>query len=176
MSIFLANSFPNAESCGRLYVKGQSGFTLIELLIAMLILSGGLLGLVATQTLSLKKNNSAYQLSQATQYAYDLADRMRANRQALTVYTTKTMAQVEKKDDCLPDPPNKPLTNDCTPSVMAENDLYEWYKELKFHLPGFDVTTKPSVTNGIYTITIKWDENQDGDHTNDHEFTTSFRL
>jgi type IV pilus assembly protein PilV len=56
-----------------------SGFTLIEVLIAMLILSVGLLGLAGFQASSARNNTSAYNRSQATQLAYDLADRIRAN-------------------------------------------------------------------------------------------------
>ena len=57
----------------------NAGFTLIEVLIAMLVLAVGLLGLAGLQATSLRNNQSAYNRSQATQLAYDLADRMRAN-------------------------------------------------------------------------------------------------
>ncbi|MCX7101946.1 MAG: type IV pilus modification protein PilV, partial [Methylobacter sp.] len=60
-------------------MKQTAGFTLIEVLIAMLVLAVGLLGLAGLQATSLKSNQSAYNRSQATQLAYDLADRMRAN-------------------------------------------------------------------------------------------------
>ncbi len=60
-------------------MKTNTGFTLIEVLIAMLVLAVGLLGLAGLQATSLRNNQSAYNRSQATQLAYDLADRMRAN-------------------------------------------------------------------------------------------------
>ncbi|MCS6948044.1 MAG: type IV pilus modification protein PilV, partial [Steroidobacteraceae bacterium] len=58
------------------------GFTLIEALIAVLVLSIGLLGIAGLQLASLQTNSVAYQRSQATMLAYDLLDRMRANRTA----------------------------------------------------------------------------------------------
>lgn len=63
------------------YKKNQAcGFSLLEVLISVLILSIGLLGLAALQASSLKANHGAYQKSQATYLAYDIVDRMRANR------------------------------------------------------------------------------------------------
>lgn len=59
-----------------------AGFTLIEVMVAMLILSIGLLGMAGLQAVSLKMNQSAQHSSQATFLAYDIIDRMRANRQA----------------------------------------------------------------------------------------------
>jgi type IV pilus assembly protein PilV len=58
----------------------QSGFTLVEALVALIVLSIGLLGVAALQLSSLRANTSAAYRSQATFLAYDIADRMRANR------------------------------------------------------------------------------------------------
>ena len=63
-------------------VRRIVGFTLIEVMVAMLILSIGLLGMAGLQAVSLKMNQSALHSSQATFLAYDIIDRMRANRQA----------------------------------------------------------------------------------------------
>jgi len=56
-----------------------TGFTLIEVLVAVVVLAGGLLGLAALQVTSLSSNQTAYNRSQATQLAYDIADRMRTH-------------------------------------------------------------------------------------------------
>jgi type IV pilus assembly protein PilV len=58
----------------------QSGFTLVEVLVAVVVLAVGLLGLAGLQVTSVRFNNSAYLRSQATNLAYDIADRIRANR------------------------------------------------------------------------------------------------
>ena len=58
----------------------QRGTTLIETLVALLVLSIGLLGVAALQVNALQNNQMAHVRSQASVLAYDLADRMRANR------------------------------------------------------------------------------------------------
>jgi type IV pilus assembly protein PilV len=60
----------------------QRGTTLIETLVALLVLSIGLLGVAALQVNALQNNQMAHVRSQASVLAYDLADRMRANRAA----------------------------------------------------------------------------------------------
>ena len=60
----------------------QRGFTLMEVLIAILILSIGMLGMAGLQTRSLQMNQSAHLSSQASYLAYEIVDRMRANRTA----------------------------------------------------------------------------------------------
>ena len=56
------------------------GFTLLEILIAVGVLSIGLLGIAGLQALGQRSNHSAYLRSQATALAYDMIDRMRANK------------------------------------------------------------------------------------------------
>ncbi|MGI9304444.1 MAG: type IV pilus modification protein PilV, partial [Gammaproteobacteria bacterium] len=60
--------------------KKIRGFTLLEVLIATVVLSIGLIGLAALMIQGQKFNRSALNRSQATFIAYDMADRMRANR------------------------------------------------------------------------------------------------
>ena len=61
-----------------------AGFSLIEVLVALVVLSVGLLGLAALQQNAVRFNHDAYLRSQATVLAYDIADRIRGNRQAAT--------------------------------------------------------------------------------------------
>ncbi len=60
--------------------RSEGGFSLIEVLVSVVILSLGLLGVAGMQVLSLQSGHSAYQRSQATWVANDLADRLRARR------------------------------------------------------------------------------------------------
>jgi len=145
----------------------NTGFTLIEVLIAMLVLAVGLLGLAGLQATSLKNNQSAYNRSQATQLAYDLADRMRANVAGKTTYTTGTATATSA---CL-------TTTGCTKEAMAENDLKEWNDAISATLPSGATGTVTSPSAGVYTITINWDDNRDGSvNTSDPNFQTSFQL
>jgi len=97
----------------------NTGFTLIEVLIAMLVLAVGLLGLAGLQATSLRNNQSAYNRSQATQLAYDLTDRMRANVAGKATYTAMLPSAAAAKSACLSLP-------GCAKEGMAENDLYQW--------------------------------------------------
>lgn len=89
----------------------QHGFSMVEVLVALLILSIGLLGLAGMQTRSVQMNQSAAQSSQANFLAYDILDRMRANRNAaVNGDYNRTLTQ-----------PVPTATN-----TLANRDLREW--------------------------------------------------
>lgn len=144
-----------------------TGFTLIEVLVSMLILSVGLLGLAGLQVASLRNNQSAYNRSQATQLAYDLADRMRTNVLGVATYTTIPPSRATAKASCL-------TTTGCSQDSMAENDLYEWNSAVSAILPnGIGTITAAA---GELTVTINWDDDRDGVGSNNLQFQTSFQL
>ena len=64
----------------RSFPRRQRGVTLIEILITLLVLAVGLLGLAALQGISLQSGQVAYNATQATNVAYEIADFARANR------------------------------------------------------------------------------------------------
>lgn len=147
------------------------GFTLIEVLIAMIVLAIGLLGFAGLQAASLRNNQSSYNRSQATQLAYDLADRMRANPGAANSYLTSTMAPADAvaQADCTT------VSASCTNQDMAQNDLFEWNAAMTSILPA--AAGSVTVAGNTYTITINWDDNRDGNvDTNDPNFQMSFQL
>lgn len=150
----------------------NAGFTLIEVLIAMVVLAVGLLGLAGLQATSLRNNQSAYNRSQATQLAYDLADRMRANVAGKATYTSILPGAATAKTNCLPT--TMPVTG-CSPAEMAENDLFEWNLAVTTTLPsGVGII---AVATGVYTITINWDDDRNGNtDSKDPNFQTSFQL
>ncbi len=146
----------------------NAGFTLIEVLIAMLVLAVGLLGLAGMQAASLKNNQSAYNRSRATQLAYDLADRMRANVAGKATYTAVLPSSATAQTDCLT------VSTTCTVADMAQNDLFEWNSAVNISLPSGIGTI--SVSGSIYTIRITWDDDQDENDANNPSFQTSFQL
>lgn len=149
----------------------NNGFTLIEVLVATVVLSIGLLGLAALQANNLKNNQSAYFRSQATQLAYDIADRMRANVTASNSYLSSTMAvtAATQQADCTT------VSDTCTPANMAENDLYDLKIALATALPGGTATIANA--GGVFTVTVNWDDNHDGSTNNaDPNFQMSFQL
>lgn len=126
----------------------QRGATLIEVLVAMLVLSVGLLGLAGMQMTALKSNQSAYYRSQATVLAYDIIDRMRANRaDALNgVYDIALQNQA-----CDPD---------LSPSgSLADKDVADWLNSLSCLLSS-DAQGSVVRNGRIFTISIEWNDNR----------------
>jgi len=152
-----------------------SGFTLIEILITMVILSVGLLGLAGMQTTVLKNNQSAYHRSLATQLAYDIADRIRANlddgnKLAASTYTTMKLKDAGAQSDCLT------VSATCTTADMAENDLYEWNQALAALPSGQGSITVVAATR-TFTVTINWDDDRSGTaNSDDPNFQMSFQI
>lgn len=96
---------------------------MLEVLISILILSFGMLGIAGIYVAGVQNNKSANLRTLATQQAYDIGDRMRANLAGLTVplpampyyhLPTETASAT-----CY-------TTVNCTPQQMAQNDYYEW--------------------------------------------------
>lgn len=126
----------------------SGGFTLLEVLIALVVLSIGLLGIAALQSVGLRGSHSAYLTSQASLLAYDMADRIRANPAARTTYDAHDHSAV----DC-DNPSSTPL---------AAADLAEWACSINALLPegtgrisSIDSAIPGAVT---YTITIEWQD------------------
>lgn len=159
----------------------NTGFTLIEVLIAMLVLAVGLLGLVALQASSLRNTVVAYNRSVATELAYDLADRIRANKttNGLSVYISMLPANaLTQANKC------GNVSTLCPTHVMAQNDLYEWNLALVTTLPSgqgivcLDSTPTPIPNDAFsaasyaaagcdglgstYAIKIWWDDDRSG--------------
>ena len=65
-------------SMSRTLHRGARGFSMIEVMIAVLVLSLGLLGMAALQSVSLRYNQSANYRTQATNLAYEFIDTARS--------------------------------------------------------------------------------------------------
>jgi len=107
----------------------RRGFALIEALIAVLLLSLTALAYAALQVRGLSANTSAMWRSKATILAYELGDRMRANRAAVTAgnYNALTVPGA---------PPACGGVASCTPAQMAALDYAQWSTEVGNLLPG----------------------------------------
>lgn len=112
---------------------------MIETLVAILILSIGLLGYAGLLLQSNKSNLTAYQRSQATLLAYDIADAMRANR---------TAALAGNYSIALGTPAGSGTS-------IAAQDLVRWKTNLSRSLPSGDGSIQVNGA-GSATITIRW--------------------
>lgn len=119
----------------------QRGFSMIEVLIAVLVLSIGLIGLASLQGVSLQFNNSAYLRSQATNLAYDMADRVRANRAAALNFQYNLAVAAATP----------------APGALPDTDLNEWRTALQNSLPAGtgEVEVRPDNT---LAIVVCWDD------------------
>jgi type IV pilus assembly protein PilV len=150
--------------------RNSAGFTLIEVMISMIVLSLGLLGLAALETKTLRDNQNAYYRSLASQFAYELADRMRVNN----AEAKKTTSKYYLDPDQAQSQPTCESAPGCSPIFMAEHDLFQWNSLITDALPmSSGIITK---SGGAFLITIQWDENRDGDPSNDASFQVSFKL
>ncbi len=123
-------------------IPRQAGFTLIEILVTVIVLAIGLLGLAGLQATSLSFNSTAYQRSQATNLAYDITDRMRANIVAARAggYNIAATALAPAG------------------AALAAVDLRQWRQALMNALPS---GTGSITQNGnVFTVTIQWDDSR----------------
>lgn len=141
----------------------QRGFSLIESLVAMVVLSFGLLGLAALQVNSLKYNQGAHLRSQATTFAYQILDAMRAS---------PTSAKNGSFDIG--------LGQSLTGTSVAAVQVADWQADLGARLPGGrggicrSANPNPSVNctgNGDFVIiTVEWSEADNTGSRNANQF------
>ena len=134
-----------------------SGFTLLEVLIALVVFSFGLLALATLMAKGLQYNTSALHRSYASSQAYDIADRVRANRDGVYTDTSDT----DSDPGC--------LSSGCNSDEMRRFDLWQWNETNAAVLPGGSGTV--TFASPIYTVTITWDDDRDGQADDSFEFT-----
>jgi len=132
--------------------RRQSGFSLVEVLVSLLVLSLGLLGLAALQSQSAKSTYSAYLRTQAAQYAYDMLDRMRANREA-----ARTGAYDLGIGDAEPV---------CNPAayVLVDCERAEWRADVS-SLPGGTGAIAYDAGTQFVTVVVQWNDERAGGST-----------
>lgn len=129
---------------------------MIEVLITVLVLSVGLLGLGATQMLSLKNGNNANQTYFANLAGYDIAERMRIN----PIATEAGMYNATDVDDTRT---SQSCATTCSTAQLANMDLFEWGQSLSANLPDGKGTI--AVVGRTATITISWKGQHTGENT-----------
>ncbi len=140
----------------------QQGFTLLEVLVAIVVISLGLLGLAGLQAASLINNQTAHHRSIATQQAYDMADRIRANLAGVATGAYDALGANTPADPAC-------IAGGCTVANMAVTDHSQWNTNNGRLLPNgvgtVDCVLGPGANcsnniNAIRTfdITVQWTE------------------
>jgi type IV pilus assembly protein PilV len=131
----------------------NDGFTLIEMLITVVIISVGILGVAAMQTLGVRYTQNSYMLSIATQQAQDMAERIRSNPAEMVdttsggYYNNISGSFSGTKPDC--------ITATCTSEQRAQVDHAEWSGT---NSTLFGDTGSVSRINNSFQITINWND------------------
>lgn len=162
--------------------KASGGFTLLEVLVAVVVISLGLLGLAGLQVVSLNNNQTAYYRALATQQAYDMMDRMRANLAGVSAGDYDNLTA--------PNPANPGcFTTGCTTTAdMTGTDYFQWLTNSAAKLPGGSGSVRcctqgtvaagncvcnPATSNRIFDITVSWTAKTEAGNVTD-SFVTRF--
>ena len=137
---------------GNSQMKLQQGVGLIEVLVAVLILTVGILGLVGMQTRALQFSQESLVSSHALMLAYELTDRIRANKDKAGAYSVIYGESVSAAVDC--------SNLDCTPDQIAQYDLSAWKTNVAANLPNGDcqVVRDASGARPFFTITVRYQD------------------
>lgn len=143
--------------CRQSHRRAQQGVALLEVLIAFFVLSIGLLGLAGLQMKALQFNQSAFQQSQATVAVYDMLDRMRLNRSAISSGAYNTGGFVSSHST----------------GNLADNDLNTWLTAISGNLPDGEGSVECD-SNLVCVVSVRWTSrfNVTGDPDEDYETVT----
>jgi type IV pilus assembly protein PilV len=131
-----------------MHYQRQWGFSMVEVLVSLLVLSLGLLGLAALQSTSMKSTHSAYLRTQATQYAHDMLDRMRANREAARA-GDYDLAMANSAPTC---------------DNLVNCDRAEWRADLS-SLPAGSGSIAYDPATQFVTVVVQWNDERAGGAT-----------
>ncbi len=141
----------------------SQGTTLLEVMIAAFILGVGLVGIAALQMTSLQGSSNAEYRGRASDLAWSLADRMRANLPGLTYYATSTTGAsnctTPVAPTCAMVPGAAVPVSACTAQQMAAYDLWDTLcaNGVTTALPGGTLyVTATTAANPTYQVGIDW--------------------
>ena len=152
--------------------SASSGMSLIEVLVSLVILSLGVLAVVALQLVSTRNNADAGQRTVAAQLAYSLLERMRSNSTAASLgnYLTGT-SPLGRGSMGATVSPNCVNGTVCNSVALSNYDMWSWEQSLDGNsvqaagstagvgglvLPTACITGPSSGGPGVYRVTIAW--------------------
>ena len=141
--------------------KHLRGFSLLEVLLALVILAIGMLGIARLLIVAHKSNSSNHIRQQAIQSAYNIVDRIHANRQAAISGNYNISDLVANGAPTRPSAPSvNCVSSSCTASQLATYDTWYWLTSDVTQLPNGcgSVSTSVSGVNTLVTVTVQWDD------------------
>ena len=147
------------------------GFSMIEILITFVIMAVGLLGLAGMQNVNLKNVNNTQYRTLATIFAYDMAERMRSNRDGLGAYNGIDGSETD------------PNCTTCNATEMAQLDAFQWNQAIGASVVDGGMSEGAvgtvSSNGNLWDIKVSWPEqtrDQSGGKIETKEFTLSIRI
>ena len=143
-------------------VVKQKGFSLIEVLVTLIVMAIGISGLIVVQLHAMKNVNNSQSRTAATFFAYDMAERIRANPAGAVAVSSTAGYNAINGSESMPNPQNCNAVS-CSAVELAAVDAWVWNQNIKKMLPagGLGSTGKGTVTRGagnLYTIEVSWSE------------------
>lgn len=144
-------SCPRRRSAGAQFSpRGRmQGIGLIEVLVSVLVLSIGLLGIAAMQSMALRGGQGSLESSQAMMQTSAIVEAMRANRANAASYNMAAMTCAAP-----------------TGGTLAQNDLRQWILDLKRTMGSgaVDISTCGQITGcpNACVITVQWNDTRAG--------------
>ena len=142
-------------------IKLQKGETIIEVIVATLVFAVGILGNLGLQSASVQSNKASLHQTKAILAANDIAERMRANREAALAGDYDSYSSSN--------PPGNPGCDQapCSTTNIAQYHLFDWsknfanvYEDERFThlLPDGAATINFDAANNEYSIQVSWTE------------------
>lgn len=137
------------------------GFTLIEVMVALVVLAVGLLGMASLMVRSQQSNEGAYSRSQASILAYDIIERMRANKVLASPQETRKVSYATQNSayamGSLPTCATPANGQQAAGNAQATQDIAQWCLAVRYSLPNVDASNTSISRNGnLYTVRIQW--------------------
>lgn len=148
--------------------RRSRGVSLIEVLVSLVILSLGVLAVVALQLVAKRNNADAGQRTIAAQLAYDMLERMRANSAPARLGEYLTGNSPLGRGSMTEPTPNCTVAT-CTAAELVLYDLWQWEQALDgaaeqkdggntggLVMPTACIDGPAGGGDGLYNITIVW--------------------
>lgn len=128
----------------------ERGVSLIEVLVSVVVLSIGLLGVAAMQSIALRGGQSSFESSQVTMQTSAILEAIRANRPNALAYNTGGMI----------------CATPAAGGTLAQDDISNWIASLKQTVGSgdADATTCGQIAGcpAACVITVQWDDRRAG--------------
>ncbi len=141
--------------------RHMRGLSLVEVMVALVVMAVGMLGIAGLYVTTLQAKTTSLSRMKAVNFAYDLADRIRANPTAGASYVLASNGTTTTTN-C--------SSANCTPAQIAAADLDQWHAAVTSASSGLPGTVTRSVsrtaatatTPEMYTIQLNWSEMNSG--------------